>query len=155
MIWRIPHHGWKITTWNSQQDWAAVHLQGYREIFWFPSSTQITPSGSACNLGVVLENQLSFTYLSNLTRSCRLLLYIIRRIWPFFSREITHMYCHLLVISWLEYSISLLAVLPLRAIRHLRLNQKADTWFVFNFPKFFQNLPHFPQLSSCSCPGQI
>lgn len=99
MIWRIPHHGWKITTWNSQQDWAAVHLQGYREIFWFPSSTQITPSGSACNLGVVLDNQLSFTYLSNLTRSCRLLLYIIRRIWPFFSREITHMYFHLLVIS--------------------------------------------------------
>ncbi|MCJ8746474.1 hypothetical protein PDJAM_G00142290 [Pangasius djambal] len=70
----------------------------------------ISPSVTARNLGVTMDNQLSFSsHIANLTRSCRFLLYNIRRIRPFLSTEATQVLVQSLVISRLDYCNSLLA----------------------------------------------
>ncbi|KAI4887527.1 hypothetical protein NFI96_002427, partial [Prochilodus magdalenae] len=82
----------------------------------------IAPTEDARSLGVILDGQLSFSaHIANLTRSCRFLLYNIRRIRPFLSQEATQLLVQSLVISRLDYCNSLLAGLPLRAIRPLQL----------------------------------
>ncbi|KAL7841916.1 hypothetical protein SRHO_G00236050 [Serrasalmus rhombeus] len=53
-------------------------------------NSRIVLSVEARSLGVTLDGQLSFsTHIVNLTRSCRFLLYNIRRIRPFLTREAT------------------------------------------------------------------
>ncbi|KAI4900370.1 hypothetical protein NFI96_001985 [Prochilodus magdalenae] len=97
----------------------------------------ITPTEDARSLGVILDGQLSFSaHIANLTRSCRFLLYNIRRIRPFLSQEATQLLVQSLVISRLDYCNSLLAGLPLRAIRPLQLVQNAAARLIFNLPKF-------------------
>ncbi|KAI4904406.1 hypothetical protein NFI96_027986 [Prochilodus magdalenae] len=84
----------------------------------------ITPTEDARSLGVILDGQLSFSaHIANLTRSYRFLLYDIRRIQPFLSQDATQLLVQSLVISRLDYCNSLLAGLPLRAIRPLQLIQ--------------------------------
>ncbi|KAI4885598.1 hypothetical protein NFI96_013030, partial [Prochilodus magdalenae] len=100
----------------------------------------ITPIEDARSLGVILNGQLSFSaHIANLTRSCRFLLYNIRRIRPFLSQEATQLLVQSLVISRLDYCNSLLTGLPLRAIRPLQLNATAR--LIFNLPKFTQVTP--------------
>ncbi|KAK3523359.1 hypothetical protein QTP86_029866 [Hemibagrus guttatus] len=54
------------------------------------SNSMISPTASARNLGVTMDNQLSFSsHVTNVTRSCRFLLYNIRRIRPFLSTQAT------------------------------------------------------------------
>ncbi|KAI4873412.1 hypothetical protein NFI96_016658 [Prochilodus magdalenae] len=90
-------------------------------------------------LGVILDGQLSFSaYIANLTRSCRFLLYNIR---PFLSQEATQLLVQSLVISRLDYCNSLLAGLPLRAIRPLQLVQNTAARLIFNLPKFTHVTP--------------
>ncbi|KAI4880240.1 hypothetical protein NFI96_034033, partial [Prochilodus magdalenae] len=99
-------------------------------------------SHSARSLGVILDGQLSFSaHIANLTRSCRFLLYNIRRIRPFLSQEATQLLVQSLVISRLDYCNSLLAGLPLRAIRPLQLVQNAAARLIFNLPKFTHVTP--------------
>ncbi|KAI4877248.1 hypothetical protein NFI96_014304, partial [Prochilodus magdalenae] len=96
----------------------------------------ITPTEDARSLGVILDGQLSFSaHIANLTRSCRFLLYNIRRIRPFLSQEATQLLVQSLVISRLDYCNSLLAGLPLRAIRPLQLVQNAAARLIFNLPE--------------------
>ncbi|KAL7871596.1 hypothetical protein SRHO_G00065790 [Serrasalmus rhombeus] len=105
-------------------------------------NTLITPSTEARSLGVVVDDQLSFmAHVANLTRSCRFLLYNIRRIRPFLSREATQVLVQSLVISRLDYCNSLLAGLPMRTIRPLQLIQNAAARLVFNLPKFSHVTP--------------
>ncbi|XP_037387443.1 uncharacterized protein LOC119261807 [Pygocentrus nattereri] len=105
-------------------------------------NTLITPSTEARSLGVVVDDQLSFTaHVANLTQSCRFLLYNIRRIRPFLSREATQVLVQSLVISRLDYCNSLLAGLPMRTIRPLQLIQNAAARLVFNLPKFSHVTP--------------
>ncbi|KAI4904369.1 hypothetical protein NFI96_007938, partial [Prochilodus magdalenae] len=102
----------------------------------------ITPTEDARSLGVILDGQLSFSaHIANLTRSCRFLLYNIRRIRPFLSQEATQLLVQSLVISRLDYCNSLLAGLPLRAIRPLQLVQNAAACLIFNLPKFTHVTP--------------
>ncbi|XP_049336250.1 uncharacterized protein LOC125802391 isoform X1 [Astyanax mexicanus] len=83
----------------------------------------VTPSAEARSLGVVMDDQLSFSsHIANLTRSCRFLLYNIRRISVSGSHSGA---CASLVISRLDYCNSLLAGLPLRATKPLQLIQNA------------------------------
>ncbi|KAI4887044.1 hypothetical protein NFI96_003211 [Prochilodus magdalenae] len=97
----------------------------------------IASTEDARSLGVILDGQLSFSaHIANLTRSCRFLLYNIRRIRPFLSQEATQLLVQSLVISRLYYCNSLLAGLPLRAIRPLQLVQNAAARLIFNLPKF-------------------
>ncbi|KAI4892322.1 hypothetical protein NFI96_003465 [Prochilodus magdalenae] len=82
----------------------------------------ITLTEDEGSLGVILDGQLSFSaHIANLTRSCRFL----RRIRPFLSQEATQLLVQSLVISRLDYCNSLLAGLPLRAVRPLQLVQNA------------------------------
>ncbi|KAK3529963.1 hypothetical protein QTP86_009350 [Hemibagrus guttatus] len=54
------------------------------------SNSMISPSATVRNLGVTMDNQLSFSsHITNVTRSCRFLLYNIRRIRPFLSTQAT------------------------------------------------------------------
>ncbi|KAI4881966.1 hypothetical protein NFI96_010380 [Prochilodus magdalenae] len=102
----------------------------------------ITLTEDAGSLGVILDGQLSFSaHIANLTRSCRFLLYNIRRIRPFFSQEATQLLVQSLVISRLDYCNSLLAGLPLRAIRPAQLVQNAAAHLIFNLPKFTHVTP--------------
>ncbi|KAI4903230.1 hypothetical protein NFI96_026082 [Prochilodus magdalenae] len=118
----------------------AHHLQlnpSETELLFIPSTTGphcdlaislgnslITPTEDARSLGVILDGQLSFSaHIANLTRSCRFLLYNIRRIRPFLSQEATQLLVQSLVISRLDYCNSLLAGLPLRAIRPCNLSR--------------------------------
>ncbi|KAI4882787.1 hypothetical protein NFI96_003558 [Prochilodus magdalenae] len=99
----------------------------------------IAPTEDARSLGVILDGQLSFSaHIANLTRSCRFLLYNIR---PFLSQEATQLLVQSLVISRLDYCNSLLAGLPLRAIRPLQLVQNAAARLIFNLPKFTHVTP--------------
>ncbi|KAI4896499.1 hypothetical protein NFI96_021433, partial [Prochilodus magdalenae] len=102
----------------------------------------ITPTEDARSLGVILDGQLLLSaHIANLTRSCRFLLYNIRRIRPFLSQEATQLLVQSLVISRLDYCNSLLAGLPLRAIRPLQLVQNTAAHLIFNLPKFTHVTP--------------
>ncbi|KAK3523086.1 hypothetical protein QTP86_013134 [Hemibagrus guttatus] len=105
-------------------------------------NSMISPSATARNLGVTMDNQLSFSsHVTNVTRSCRFLLYNIRRIQPFLSTQATQVLVQSLVISRLDYCNSLLAGLPLNAIRPLQMIQNAAARLVFNLPKFSHTTP--------------
>ncbi|KAK3507518.1 hypothetical protein QTP70_028079, partial [Hemibagrus guttatus] len=106
------------------------------------NNSMISPSATARNLGVTMDNQLSFSsHVTNVTRSCRFHLYNIRRIRPFLSTQATQVLVQSLVISRLDYCNSLLAGLPLNAIRPLQMIQNAAARLVFNLPKFSHTTP--------------
>ncbi|KAK3546958.1 hypothetical protein QTP86_005538 [Hemibagrus guttatus] len=106
------------------------------------NNSMISPSATAHNLGVTMDNQLSFSsHVTNVTRSCRFLLYNIRRILPFLSTQTTQVLVQSLVISRLDYCNSLLAGLPLNAIHPLQMIQNAAARLVFNLPKFSHTTP--------------
>ncbi|KAK3517526.1 hypothetical protein QTP70_012612 [Hemibagrus guttatus] len=106
------------------------------------NNSMISPSATACNLGVTMDNQLSFSsHVTNVTHSCRFLLYNIRRIRPFLSTQATQVLVQSLVISRLDYCNSLLAALLLNAIRPLQMIKNAAARLVFNLPKFSHTTP--------------
>ncbi|KAM9499561.1 uncharacterized protein ACWYII_002425 [Salvelinus alpinus] len=86
----------------------------------------VSSSQSAKNLGVILDNTLSFsTNIKAVTRSCRFMLYNIRRVRPCLTQEAAQVLIQALVISRLDYCNSLLAGLPACAIKPLQLIQNA------------------------------
>ncbi|KAK3511692.1 hypothetical protein QTP70_014529 [Hemibagrus guttatus] len=88
------------------------------------NNSMISPSATARNLVVTMDNQLSFSsHVANVTRSCWFLLYNIRRIRPFLSPQATQVLVQSLVILRLDYCNSLLAGLPLNAIGPLQMIQ--------------------------------
>ncbi|XP_071211360.1 GDP-fucose protein O-fucosyltransferase 2 isoform X1 [Salvelinus alpinus] len=102
----------------------------------------VSSSQSAKNLGVILDNTLSFsTNIKAVTRSCRFMLYNIRRVRPCLTQEAAQVLIQALVISRLDYCNSLLAGLPACAIKPLQLIQNAAAHLVFNFPKFSHVTP--------------
>ncbi|KAI5616229.1 hypothetical protein C0J50_24228, partial [Silurus asotus] len=105
-----------------------------------------SPSATARNLGVTMDNKLSFfSHDANVALSCRFLLYNIRKIFrifrPFLSIQAAQVHVQSLVISRLDYCNSLLAGLPLNAIRPLQIIQNAAARLVFNQPKFSHTTP--------------
>ncbi|KAK3553556.1 hypothetical protein QTP70_004574 [Hemibagrus guttatus] len=118
-------------------------------------NSMISPTASARNLGVTMDNQLSFSsHVTNVTCSCRFLLYNIRMIWPFLSTQASQVLVQSLVISRLDYCNSLLAGLPLNAIRPLQMIQNAAAPLVFNLPKFSHTTPllrslHWLPVAAC------
>ncbi|KAM9492975.1 uncharacterized protein ACWYII_004673 [Salvelinus alpinus] len=86
----------------------------------------VSSSQSAKNLGVILDNTLSFsTNIKAVTCSCRFMLYNIRRVRPCLTQEAAQVLIQALVISRLDYCNSLLAGLPACAIKPLQLIQNA------------------------------
>ena len=97
----------------------------------------VTSTRTARNLGVTLDDGLSFSAnIASVTRSCRFLLYNIRRIRPFLTEKAAQVLIQALVISRLDYCNSLLAGAPACDIKPLELVQKAAARLVFNRPKF-------------------
>ncbi|XP_055765705.1 uncharacterized protein LOC129841458 isoform X2 [Salvelinus fontinalis] len=102
----------------------------------------VSSSQSAKNLGVILDNTLSFsTNIKAVTCSCSFMLYNIRRVRPCLTQEAAQVLIQALVISRLDYCNSLLAGLPACAIKPLQLIQNAAARLVFNFPKFSHVTP--------------
>ena len=97
----------------------------------------VTPTRTARNLGVTLDDQLSFSaHVTSVARSCRFMLYNIRKIRPFLTVETAQVLIQALVISRLDYCNSLLAGTPASTIKPLELVQKAAARLVYNHPKF-------------------
>ena len=102
----------------------------------------VVPTQTARNLGVTLDDQLSFTAnIAATTRSCRYMLHNIRRIRPLLTQKAAQVLVQALVISRLDYCNSLLIGLPACAIRPLQLIQNAAARLVFNLPKFSHTTP--------------
>ncbi|XP_057198034.1 uncharacterized protein LOC130559143 [Triplophysa rosa] len=107
-------------------------------------SSTIPPSRTARNLGVVIDDQLNFTdHVASTTRSCRFILYNIRRIRPFLSEHATQVLIQALVLSRLDYCNALLAGLPACTTRPLQMIQNAAVRVVFNEPKRAHVTPLF------------
>ncbi len=103
--------------------------------FQFCSST-ITPSKTARNLGVVIDDKLNFTDdITKTARSCRFALYNIKKIRSFLSEHATQLLVQALVLSRLDYYNALLAGLPASSIKPLQLIQNAAARLIFNEPK--------------------
>ncbi len=84
-------------------------------------SSTITPSKTARNLGVVIDDKLNFTnHITKTCRSCRFALYNIKKIRPFLSEHATQLLVQALVLSRLDYCNALLAGLPASSIKPLQ-----------------------------------
>ncbi len=110
-------------------------------------SSTITPSKTARNLGVVIDNKLKFTdHITKTARSCRFALYNIKKIRPFLSELATQHLVQALVLSRLDYCNALLAGLPASSIKPLQLIQNAAGRLIFNEPKRTHVTPLFINL---------
>ncbi len=110
-------------------------------------SSTITPSKTARNLGVVIDDKLNFSdHIAKTARSCRFALYNIRNIRPFLSEHVTQHLVQALVLSRLDYCNALLAGLPANSIKPLQLIQNAVAILIFNEPKRMHVTPLFINL---------
>lgn len=99
-------------------------------------STLIMTTNSARNLGVMIDDHLTFKgQVASISRSCRFALYNIRRIRPYLTQQATQLLVQALVISRLDYCNSLLAGLPACTFKPLQMIQNAAARLVFNLPK--------------------
>ncbi len=81
-----------------------------------------TPSKTARNLGVVIDDKLNFSdHITKTARSSRFALYNIKKIRPFLSEHATQLLVQALVLSRLDYCNALLAGLPASSIKPLQL----------------------------------
>ncbi|KAJ8336991.1 hypothetical protein SKAU_G00382110 [Synaphobranchus kaupii] len=104
--------------------------------------TTVTASRSARNLEMVLDDQLDFKeHIRATARSCRFLLYNIRRNRPYLTTHSTQLLVQTMVTSRLDYCNSLLASLPACTILPLQLVQNTAARLVFNLPKFSHVTP--------------
>ncbi len=109
-------------------------------------SSTITPSKTARNLGVVIDDKLNLTdHITKTARSCRFALYNIKKIRPFLSEHATQLLVQALVLSRLDYCNALLAGLPASSIKPLQLIQNAAR-LIFNKPKRMHVTPRFINL---------
>ncbi len=99
-------------------------------------SSNITPSKTTRNLGVVIDNKLNFSdHITKTAWSCRFALYNIKKIRPFPSEHATQLLVQALVLFRFDYCNALLAGLPASSIKPLQLIQNAATRLIFNEPK--------------------
>ncbi|KAF4081263.1 hypothetical protein AMELA_G00159440 [Ameiurus melas] len=100
------------------------------------SSLTLMPTRTARNLGVILDDGLTFTgHISATARSCRFILYNIKKIQPYLTKQATQILVQALIISKLDYCNSLLSSLPASSIKPLQMIQNAAAYLIFNQPK--------------------
>ncbi len=110
-------------------------------------SSTITPSKTARNLGVVIDDKLNFSdHIAKTAWSCRFALYNIRKTRPFLSEHATQLLVQALVLFSLDYCNALLAGLPASSIKPLQLIQNATARLIFNKPKRTHVTPLFINL---------
>ncbi len=109
-------------------------------------SSNITPSKTARNLGVEIDDKLNLTdHITKTARSCRFALYNIKKIRPFLSEHATQLLVQAPVLSRLDYCNALLAGLPASSIKPLQLIHNAAR-LIFNKPKRMHVTPLFINL---------
>ncbi len=110
-------------------------------------SSTISPSKTARNLGVVIDDKLNFSdHITKTARSCRFALYNIKKIRPFLLEHATQLLVQALVLSRLDYCNALLGGLPASSIKPLQLIQNAAARLIFNEPKRTHGTPLFINL---------
>ncbi len=110
-------------------------------------SSTITPSKTARNLGVMIDDQLTFTdHITKTARSCSFALYNIKKIRRFLSEHASRLIVQALVLSRLDYCDALLAGLPANSIKPLQLIQNAAARYIFYEPKRMHVTPLFINL---------
>ncbi|KAK2904419.1 hypothetical protein Q8A73_011076 [Channa argus] len=110
-------------------------------------STVIVPTNSAKNLGVIIDDQLSFKdHISSVSRACRFALYNIRKIRPYITEYTTQLIVQALVTSRLDYCNALLMGLPISTIKPLQMIQNAAARLIFNQPNKTHVTPLFRSL---------
>ncbi len=110
-------------------------------------SSIITPSTSVRNLGVIVDDQLTFKdHIAKTARSCRFALHNIRKIRPFLTEHATQLLVQALVISRLDYCNALLAGFTASTIKPLQMIQNAVSRLVFNEHKRAHVAPLFVSL---------
>ncbi len=99
-------------------------------------TSTITPSKTARNFGVMIDDQLIFSdHIAKTAQSCRFALFNIRKIRPFLSEHASQLHAQALVLSRLDYCNALLAGLPDSSIKPVQLIQNAAARLIFNKPK--------------------
>ena len=116
-------------------------------------STQLMPAKSAWNLGVMIDDQLTFKVnVASIARLYQFALYKIRNIRPYLSEHATQL-LQTLVISHIEYCILLLAGLPAWMFKPLQMIQNAVVGLVINQPKPAHHpavhIPHWLPVVAC------
>ncbi len=110
-------------------------------------TSTITPSRTSRNLGVMIDDQLTFSeHMAKTARSGRFHLFNIRKIRPFLSEHASQLLVQALVLSRLDYCNALLAGLPASSIKPLELIQKAAARLDFNKLKWTHVMPLFINL---------
>ncbi len=110
-------------------------------------TSTITPSKTAKNLGVMIDDQLTFSdHVVKTARSCRFALFNIKKIRPFLSEHASQFLVQALVLSRLDNCSALLAGLPASSIKPLQLIQNAAARFNFNELKRTHVTPLFINL---------
>ena len=110
-------------------------------------SLSLTPSKAARNLGVMIDDQLTFKdHVASVSRSCRFALLNIRKIRPYLTQHATQLLVQSMVISRLDYCNALLTGLPACTVKPLQMIQNAAARLVFNQPKKSHVTPLFIEL---------
>ena len=124
---QISQHGWKKKP-HLQLNFSKTELlvipaspSIQQEINIQLESTQLKPTKSARNLGVMIDDQLTFkAHVASVARSCRFVLYNIRKIRPLLSEHAARL---------------LVQALPTRIVKPLKIIRNAAERLVFNHPK--------------------
>src|SRR4029434_2133087 len=99
-------------------------------------SLSLVPSKTARNLGVIIDDQLTFTaHIASVSRSCRCALYNIRKITPSLPQYATQLLVQTWVSSRLDYCNALLTGLPACVVKPLQMIQNAAARLGFNQPR--------------------
>ncbi len=118
-------------------------------------SSNITPSTTARNFEVVIDDKLKFSdHIAKTAQSCRFALFNIKKIGSFLSEHASQLLVQALVLSKPDYCNALLAGLPASSIKPLQLIQNAAARLIFNEQKRTHVTPLFinllwPQIAAC------
>ncbi len=110
-------------------------------------TSTITSSKTDRNLGVVIDDQLTFSdHISKTAQYCRFALFNINTIRPFLSEHASQFLVQTLVLSRLDYCNALLAGIPATSIKPLQLIQNTTARLILNEPKRMHVTPLFINL---------
>ena len=99
-------------------------------------SLSLAPSRVARNLGVMIDDQLTFNdHVASVARACRFALFNIKKIRPYLTQQASQLLVQTMVLSRLDYCNALLAGLPACAVKPLQMIQNAAARLIFNQPK--------------------
>ena len=127
--WPTSHPGWPGITWNATSTRLSYSSSLIEPPYYknFQSPLMALQWLPPALLGVVLYDQLDKEQVAATWRSCRFLLYNIRRIQPNLTTYSTQLLVQAMVISRLDYCNSLLASLPAYPIQPLQLIQNGPS----------------------------